>query len=178
MKIKPALKQLAAAAVFAVAAVAGTAANAQGLGPKIGILICYMVPGNSINLLFYSSQSVMCELWDGRGLAERYRGSTGIGFGLDLEARTNERITFTVFATNFRRGAYQLAGRYRGVKASATLGLGGGIQLLVGGGNKSISLQPALSETRGFGVSAGVGYLYLKPMAGDRDPSYRDEYDR
>ncbi|MGH8590163.1 MAG: DUF992 domain-containing protein [Gammaproteobacteria bacterium] len=54
--------------------------------------------------------------------------------------------------------------KYTGAKASATAGVGVGANVLIGGGQKSFTLQPlSLTGSTGVGVAGGVGYLYLEP---------------
>jgi len=139
-------------------------ALAQG-GVEVGILTCESVPGTRINLLIHSTVSVNCEFSNTAG-KERYRGETGIGLGVDLNLRRDEKIAFTVIggAADLRPGSHALSGRYYGVKASGTVGVGAGAAVLVGGGAKNITLQPlALETSTGLGASGGLGYLYLEP---------------
>jgi hypothetical protein len=64
------------------------------------------------------------------------------------------------------RGA--LAGHYGGVTAGATLGVGLGANVLIGGLDRSVALQPVSIEgTTGLEVTAGVGGMTLEP--GGRD---------
>ena len=56
---------------------------------------------------------------------------------------------------NFEPGS--LAGNYAGVGAEATVGIGGGVNALVGGGAQSFSLQPVSVQVQtGISVAAGV----------------------
>jgi hypothetical protein len=58
------------------------------------------------------------------------------------------------------RGA--LSGHYGGVDASAAVGVGVGANVLVGGFNRSFTLQPVSIEGEtGLNVAAGVGELTL-----------------
>jgi hypothetical protein len=53
-----------------------------------------------------------------------------------------------------------LSGSYGGVTASATVGIGAGANVLVGGSNNSIALQPVSVEgTTGLNVVAGVAEM-------------------
>jgi hypothetical protein len=55
-----------------------------------------------------------------------------------------------------------LAGGYGGVTASATVGVGAGANALVGGNDKSVSLQPlSLEGNTGLNVAAGVASIDL-----------------
>ena len=63
-----------------------------------------------------------------------------------------------------------LAGHYGGASASLTLGVGGGANVLVGGFDKSIALQPVSVEGQnGLNVAAGVGEMSLK-YRGEKQP--------
>lgn len=85
--------------------------------------------------------------------------SKGVQVGL-LECHTVEGSGFSllVHSTSDVTCRFEAAGG--GV--SATVGIGAGVQTLVGGGNRSISLQPAISGSKGAGVSGGAAYLYLE----------------
>ena len=57
-----------------------------------------------------------------------------------------------------------LAGHYGGVTASATVAVGVGANVLVGGFNKSITLQPVSIEgNTGLNVAAGIAEITLRP---------------
>ena len=155
-----------AAITVMLAAVTGTipAANAQE-GVKAGILHCKKVPGSGVNLIIHSSSVVTCEFISSKG-TEFYKGEAGIGFGIDLEWSDDKVISYTVIARaeDVAPGAYALAGKYYGARASATVGVGAGAQVLAGGGDKNVSLQPlALESGTGLGAAVGLGYLYLEP---------------
>ena len=130
---------------------------------NIGVLSCEAVEGTRMNLLIRSTVDVVCT-FDRDGHKESYRGETGIEFGLDLSFRKNERFAFTVISTsNAPTGEHALAGKYVGVKATATVIVGLGAAALVGGSNKSFGLQPlALEANQGFGLSGGIGFLYIE----------------
>lgn len=133
-------------------------------GIKLGILSCQKVPGG-YNMVIHSSNPVECE-FSSSDAKEYYVGEAGVALGLNLEWNPTESIVFAVFggASDVRPGQFALAGKYYGAKASAAIGLGTGVQILMGGGHKSFSLEPfALEGSTGLGASAGVGYLYLQP---------------
>lgn len=132
-------------------------------GTKIGVLTCKTVPHTTVNLLVHSTTDVRCDFvaTDGSGV-EHYIGETGVGFGVDLSYKRESTIAFTVFAADGHAGNHKMAGKYVGAGASATVGAGVGAQVLVGGGDKSISLEPALEGNTGLGASAGLTYLYLQ----------------
>ena len=56
-----------------------------------------------------------------------------------------------------------LSGSYAGATASGTVGVGVGANVLVGGSNRQISLQPLSVEgSVGLNVAAGIGELDLR----------------
>jgi len=68
-----------------------------------------------------------------------------------------------VFAptSDVRPGA--LEGEYAGATAQATVGVGLGANVLVGGLDKSVALQPVSVEgSTGLNVAAGIGSISLK----------------
>jgi len=145
---------MAAAPAFAGNSTAGT---------KIGVLTCKTVPHTTVNLLIHSTTDVRCDFvaTDGSGV-EHYIGETGIGFGVDLSFKEESTIAFTVFAADMHSGNHKMAGKYVGAGGSAKVGAGVGAQVLVGGGDSSISLQPAIEGNTGIGASAGLTYLYIQ----------------
>lgn len=159
---------LAAGIAFGAASWASGPVSAAEGGLEVGVLTCKTVPGTRFNLIIRSTVDVDCVFKGSAGVEERYRGETGIALGVDLNINRLETIAFTVLSasSDVSPGAYALAGRYVGGKASATLGVGVGAAVLVGGGDKSFSLQPvALEGSTGLGVSGGIGYLYIEPAA-------------
>jgi hypothetical protein len=84
-------------------------------------------------------------------------------FGLDIGATAGGRMEWAVYAPTSRKvGA--LAGRYGGVSGEATVGVGAGVNVLVGGSNRTVSLQPVSIEGQaGLNVAGGVTELELRP---------------
>jgi len=138
-------------------------AQAQS-GSKIGILTCETVKGTRLNLIIRSTVDVQCVFDDGKS-KEKYVGETGIGLGVDLNITKDAVMKYAVFAaTDYKAGDFALKGRYGGGKAAATIGVGAGAAVLVGGGDDSISLQPvALEGSTGLGAEAGLTYLFIEP---------------
>ena len=59
-----------------------------------------------------------------------------------------------------------MAGNYAGATADAAVGVGLGANVLVGGSNDQIALQPVSIEgMTGLNVAAGFGQITLKPGA-------------
>ncbi len=56
-----------------------------------------------------------------------------------------------------------LAGSYVGATGSATVGVGAGANVLIGGSNRTISLQPVSIEgNTGLNIAAGIGAISLR----------------
>src|SRR5215471_4045856 len=151
---------LAAAAVVTAAVLPGPA-MAQGERVKAGTLTCDISGG--IGLIITSHKDVTCMFTPSQpGPREVYVG--GINkFGLDIGATAGGEMAWAVYAPTTRRfGA--LAGNYSGGSAEATVGAGLGANVLVGGSNRTIALQPlSVQGQAGLNVAAGVAELTLRP---------------
>jgi len=147
---------LAATAALAALALPG-AAQAQ---TRVGVLECRVGPG--VGMIITSSKALSCRFRPARGggVRDRYVGTVR-RFGLDIGATGAGAIVWAVFApSSLGRGA--LAGTYVGASAEATLGAGLGANVLVGGSNRTISLQPlSVQAQTGLNIAAGVGEIDL-----------------
>jgi hypothetical protein len=149
----------ASSAVAALAAVLGLGSPAQAAGVKVGVLTCHVSSG--WGFIFGSSKDVHCNFSPGHGYGERYVGAIS-KFGVDIGYTAGGVLVWDVIAptTSLRRGA--LAGGYGGATASATAGVGVGANVLVGGFNRSITLQPlSIEGNTGLNVAAGIGEITL-----------------
>lgn len=148
------------AATLAVSALAlGTPAQADA-GVKVGLLTCNESSG--WGFVLGSSRSLKCSYSPRAGVTERYLGRIS-KFGVDIGYLSNAVIVWAVFApaANIAPGA--LAGDYGGATGSASIGLGLGANVLIGGSAKSIALQPVSFEgDRGLNVAAGIAAMNLK----------------
>ena len=148
-----------------VALVAPATLTAADSGVKLGVLTCAQVKGTKRNLLITSSAEVSCTYEGEDGSSESYKGETGIALGVDLSWKSEEVVKWVVLAASndVSVNNHALAGKYVGAKAEATAGVGAQANVLVGGGNKSFTLQPlSLGGQTGFGAAGGLGYLYLE----------------
>jgi hypothetical protein len=150
-----------AAAAIAVAVALPTQVSAQANRTKVGTLSCDISGG--IGLIITSKKELTCMFTPSQpGPREVYVGSI-TKFGLDLGATTGGEMVWAVYApTNRRFGA--LAGQYGGATAEATVGAGLGANVLVGGSNRTVALQPiSIQGQAGLNVAAGVADLVLRP---------------
>ena len=149
-----------AAIALAAAAVLPTSTMAQER-TKVGTLNCDISAG--LGVIIASKKRVTCMFTPSApGPREVYVGDIS-KFGLDLGATSGGQRVWAVFAPSSRRfGA--LAGHYVGATAEATVGAGLGANALVGGSNRTVTLQPlSVTGQTGLHVAAGVAELTLRP---------------
>ena len=151
------------AAVVAFIVVASNAQAAEG-GVKIGVLTCNVSSG--WGFVIGSSKDVNCVFApaDAHAKRERYTGKIS-KFGADIGYSAAGVMVWAVLApaTDTKPGA--LAGQYAGATAGAAAGVGVNAHVLVGGSNKSITLQPVSIEGEtGLNVAAGIEALTLKAV--------------
>jgi hypothetical protein len=155
-------KPLSAVAVLAMAALAlPIPASAQANRTKVGTLSCDISGG--IGLIITSKKDLTCMFTPSQpGPKEVYVGSI-TKFGLDLGATAGGEMVWAVYAPSTRKfGA--LAGNYGGATAEATVGAGLGANVLVGGSDRTVALQPvSVQGQAGLNVAAGVADLRLRP---------------
>ena len=149
-------------AAIAVAGLAvASAADAAPHGVRVGDLTCNVASG--WGFVFGSSKDLHCTYRGSSGRREHYIGTIS-KFGVDIGYTEGGVLVWGVFAptSDMRQGA--LAGDYVGASAQATVAVGAGANVLVGGFNKSISLQPLSVEgSTGLNVAAGIGSISLRP---------------
>ena len=91
-----------------------------------------------------------------------YTGTIG-RLGLDVGITGGGRLFWGVFAPTSHVGYGVLRGTYVGASGNASLGLGLGANVLVGGSNRTISLQPLSVEGQiGINLALGVARLTLR----------------
>lgn len=147
-------------AAAALAALSFTPANAQN-GVKVGVLSCNVSSG--WGFVFGSSKSINCNYRPSTGrTVDRYVGTIS-KFGVDVGYTDGGVIVWNVVAPTSDIKAGALEGEYAGASASAAVGVGLGANVLVGGLDKSIALQPiSIEGMTGLNVAAGIGALSLK----------------
>ncbi len=143
----------------ALVALAGSAQAAPS-GVKVGTLTCNVSSG--WGFVFGSSKDLHCNFRPNGRRGEHYTGTIS-KFGVDIGYTEGGVLVWGVFApsSDVRPGALQ--GDYAGATASATVGVGLGANVLIGGLDKSIALQPLSVEgNKGLNVAAGIGAISLK----------------
>jgi hypothetical protein len=129
-------------------------------GIKVGTLTCNVSAG--VGFIFGSKKSLSCDYAPGGHTAEHYSG-TFSKYGLDIGFADSSVLVWTVVAPTSTVASGALQGDYAGATASATIGIGLGANVLIGGFDKSIALQPlSVSGGTGLNIAAGAGVITLK----------------
>lgn len=137
-------------------------AHAQGL--RAGVLTCNVSSG--FGFIFGSSRSLNCTFSGAGGRAEHYIGTIN-RFGVDIGYLRGGVLVWTVLAPTTNPAPCALAGNYGGATAQATVGVGAGANVLVGGSANSIALQPlSIEGTTGLNVAAGIASISLQCAPG------------
>jgi len=147
----------------------GTALTLMAMPPvaqqpysRTGMLSCSLAP--TIGLIVGSYQAMRCEFRPERGVPEYYSGTMN-RIGLDLGITAGGQMAWAVFinAQGPVRGI--LSGTYVGGSGDIALGIGVGANVLLGGNNRSVALQPISLEGQvGLNLALGIANLQLRPM--------------
>ena len=146
-------------AVLIALVLAAQPASAQRV--QVGTLDCDISGG--WGFIIGSRKEVNCMFTPATpGPREVYVGAIS-KFGLDIGATGAGQMVWAVHTeTVARRNA--LAGLYVGASAEATVAVGLGANVLVGGSERSIALQPlSIQGQTGLNIAAGVTELELVP---------------
>ena len=147
------------AAASLVASIAG--ASAQQRMVRVGVLECR--GGASVGFVVGSVTNLGCVL-RAEGVPEDRYVATIRKVGLDLGITQETALAWGVFAPVDRLGPGDLSGDYAGAQGSASLGVGLGGNVLIGGSNNTIALQPlSLQGQVGVNIAAGLASLELRP---------------
>lgn len=128
-------------------------------GVKVGVLSCGI--GSGAGFIITSSKRIDCVYQPaGGGRIEHYAGVIR-KLGIDIGVTAQSAVVWSVIAPGrVKRGS--LEGFYTGASAEATAIIGPGVNVLIGGFKKSVSLQPvSLQMQTGLNVAAGITGLSL-----------------
>src|SRR5262245_31227146 len=147
----------AAALLLALAALEPAAAQRV----RVGMLNCDVSAG--IGFIIGSQRGLICRFSpDGGGPPEVYTGTIS-RFGLDLGVTAGAQMVWAVHAEYYGPRPGVLAGDYVGATGEATVAVGLGANVLVGGSNRQIALQPlSVSGQVGLNLAVGVADLRLR----------------
>jgi Protein of unknown function (DUF992) len=139
---------------------------------RAGVLECQ--GGQNVGQFVTSITSLDC-VFRSEGRRPESYVATIRRYGVDLGITAETKMAWAVNAPTNQFGRGELAGRYGGVTANASVGVGFGGNFLVGGPSNAYVLQPiSLQGQTGLNVAAGAADLELSPvMLVHQSPSHR-----
>ena len=150
-----------ATAAALLASIAGVTAQQPMQRVQVGVLECR--GGASVGFIVGSVTNLGCVLRV-EGLPEDRYVATIRKVGLDLGITQESALAWGVYAPVARLGPGDLSGNYAGAQGSASIGVGLGGNVLVGGSANSIALQPLSVQGQiGLNLALGVEALELRP---------------
>jgi hypothetical protein len=150
-------KMIALACGCLLMAGSGPALAAQA---QAGTLTCK--GGEGVGLILGSKKHYDCVFKPVKGPSEDYEGSV-TQVGLDLGFTSKVTIVWAVFTSSNDLGPKALVGDYVGANADASIGVGVGTKILVGGSKNTVSLQPlSVQGQTGLNIAVGVADLSLR----------------
>jgi hypothetical protein len=129
---------------------------------QVGMLTCKLNP--SIGFIIAGHQSMECRFVPGAGgLPQAYDGALNT-VGVSIGVTAGGVLNWAVLAPTDGIPAGALAGEYIGASADAAFIAGVGANVLIGGSNRTVALQPVSVEgSIGANVTAGLSALKLRP---------------
>jgi len=146
----------AATAVFAL-----SSPQQADAGVNVGLLKCKIDGGTGFFVGSTKTLDCIFKSNRNRGRRDRYVGEI-TKIGADIGFTEGATLVWAVFAPGrVHRGS--LAGMYVGASGQATLGVGLGANVLIGGFDSSINLQPvSFQGQKGWNVAGGLAGLRLE----------------
>jgi hypothetical protein len=154
-------KKIAATLAAALGAAMLTAGPAHAAGVKVGTLTCDVEAGwgyvlgsqKDLNCVFKSATN---------GTIAKYTGDV-TKLGVDIGYTNAGVMVWAVVAPSKDMQADALEGTYAGATAGVTAVVGGNLNVMIGGLDKSITLQPLSVEgNSGLSVTAAIGAMQLR----------------
>lgn len=147
-------------ALVAAALASLWAAPASAQQVQAGVLECRS--GGTIGFIIGSVTELSCIFRPDFGPRQLYVAQVNRA-GIDIGATAVTSLAWAVFAPTVQIGLGDLSGNYGGVTAGATVGVGLGANVMYGGSNNSVALQPLSVEGAvGLNVFAGVAGMALR----------------
>ncbi len=125
---------------------------------QAGTLVCNT--SVELGVIVGSREALSCSFTPSVPGPTKFYGGTITKLGLDLGATSRGVIVWLVYApTSLHAG--ELAGNYVGATAEGTIGVGLGANVLVGGSNQTVALQPVSLQGQ-VGLNLAVGFAELQ----------------
>jgi hypothetical protein len=143
-------------AAFAVALAASATPALANV--EVGLLECR---GASQQFIVGSITNLQCVFRPSAGGPPQAYDAQIRRVGLDIGFNSTTTIAWSVFAPN-SPGPSALSGTYIGPSANATVGVGVGANVLWGGSNNTVALQPVSGQGQiGLGVVGGISAMEM-----------------
>ncbi|MGX1307934.1 hypothetical protein AB7M35_002654 [Amorphus suaedae] len=152
-------KTAAAAVALTLVAASAVPAAAQERA-KVGVLECNVAGGTGF--IFGSTKDLTCVYKSATNdVTQAYAGTIN-KYGIDIGKTDQSQIVWGVLAAGEKFDPNMLEGKYVGATAEATAGVGVGANALIGGFERSVTLNPLSVQTQtGINIAAGVADLTL-----------------
>jgi len=149
---------LAAAAVLVAGAMPASAQSRV----QVGTLVCSLAP--NISFVLGSVREMSCTFRPSvRGAKPATYSGVTRRIGLDIGFSGSGELVWGVFAPTAAVGKGALRGTYVGASSNASIGVGLGANVLVGGSQNTIALQPlSVQGQTGLNIALGVSDLTLR----------------
>lgn len=150
-----------AAAAVALTLVAASAVPAAAQErAKVGVLECNVAGG--AGFIFGSTKKLTCVYKSATGAATQAYAGTINKYGIDIGTTDQSQIVWGVLAAAEKFDPNMLEGKYVGATAEATAGVGVGANALIGGFERSVTLNPlSVQSQTGINIAAGIADLTL-----------------
>ncbi|HUF57431.1 MAG TPA: DUF992 domain-containing protein [Thermohalobaculum sp.] len=130
---------------------------------ELGTLTCELAAVT--NVIVYAEESFDCVLETNEGEMIAYEGNIE-KIGANLQIKTAQTLKWIVLSSVSMDEPEDLSGSYFGASAQASLGVGGGANVLVGGSGDNFTLQPiSVTGQEGLGASLTLDSLTLSRAA-------------
>ncbi|MGH6931316.1 MAG: DUF992 domain-containing protein [Dongiaceae bacterium] len=140
---------------------ADASAGSEGAKIVAGTLTCK--GKGSIGLIIGSKETLTCTYMPAGNTPAQSYTATITTIGLDIGVKGASTMVWTVLSSTTDLPGEVLAGKYAGVSAEASIGVGGGANVLVGGSKDAVVLQPLSVQGQvGLNLAVGVSGLSLK----------------
>jgi hypothetical protein len=155
------MKALSALIAFVLLSLTGHAKAQPGQYAPAGSLNCSIAP--SVGMIIAGVKEMTCVFTPTLGPPERYVGRITT-VGVDIGVTTGGSFGWAVLmAGNTPYPPAGLGGNYAGAGADASVVIGGGGNILIGGNNRAFALQPlSVQAQTGLNLSAGLTGLELR----------------
>ena len=130
---------------------------------QVGMLTCKLNP--SIGFVIFGHQSMECRFNQNPPLPpQAYEGALNT-VGIDLGITAGGVLGWAVLALTAGPPPGALAGDYFGATGDVGMGLGAGVNVLIGGSGRSFALQPvSLEGSVAVNVTVGLSGLQLRAV--------------